>query len=263
MPARAQSLPERKPLYEVGVFGIFGYLPDYPGSSQSHFHYLPLPFLIYRGHFFRADPHGFSGVLIDRKDFRFDISASGAFETSSSDKARTGMPHLDDMGQIGPRLNVLLAHDQRYARVEFELPARAVFSTNFKSIAYRGWQFAPELAYIHEDFMNTGGRLKLGLTANFATQELMSYFYTVAPAYATATRPQYSAKAGYLDTGMDLSYRIPLNSRMTLYTRVNGDYLGGATNSASPLLVRKWNFGVAMGLTFSIFRSQETVADGD
>ncbi len=261
-PVHAQtSEPTKKPLFEIGVFGYGGYFPDYPGSKQNHLQFLPLPFFIYRGSFLRMTPQSVSGVFIENKTLHFDLSASGSFHTSSKDTARYGMPKLDDMAEVGPRLNLVLARDAQTARIEFEVPVRAVLSTDFKSLDYRGWRVAPELAYIQDNLWNTGGRLKLGIEGDIANGLLMNYFYGVAPRYVTSTRARYTAHGGYLGSSLDASYLIPLNKRMTLYTRISGSYYGGATNAASPLLKSDWNFTTAAGLTFSFYQSDEMVHD--
>ncbi len=259
-PVYAQtSAPTQKPLFEIGVFSFGGYFPDYPGSAQNHFQFLPLPFFIYRGSFLRMGPQSVSGVLIENQTLHFDISATGAFHTSSNDTARYGMPKLDDMGEVGPRLNLVLARDAQTARIEFELPVRAVFSTDFKSISYRGWRIAPELAYIQDNLWNTGGRLKIGIEEHVASGLLMDNINRLAPQYVT--RPGPILRMRYLGSTLDASYRIPLNRRMTLFSLLSDSYYGGATNAASPLLKKDMNFTAAAGLTFSFYQSDEMASD--
>jgi MipA family protein len=247
-----------QPLFEVGIFGGTLYAPDYPASNQSHIHFLPLPYVIYRGHYFQVDEKSVRGVLLDDPRFSLDLSASASFETGSNDTARRGMPSLDYLGEAGPRLRVLLAHDARNAMVDFELPLRVVISTNFTSrLDYRGVVTAPEFAYTNGDFLGSGGTLKLGLSTTFATQELMSYFYDVAPRYVVPGRPQYSAKAGYLGSGFDVSYRYPVTQRLTLFSLADAAYYGGASNASSPLFKSDFGLSVGFGATFSFYASDE------
>ena len=49
---RARGLRE-KPLWEIGVVGGGGWLPDYPAADQNHLQGLVLPYAIYRGDFLR------------------------------------------------------------------------------------------------------------------------------------------------------------------------------------------------------------------
>src|SRR5687768_9470385 len=48
------SLYERS-LWEAGVVGGGGYLPDYPAAEQNHFKWIAAPYLVYRGRIMRAD----------------------------------------------------------------------------------------------------------------------------------------------------------------------------------------------------------------
>jgi MipA family protein len=265
-PARGEN--EDRPLWEVGIAAIGGEFPDYPGSSQSHFHALPLPYVIYRGEYFQLSPTTARGIIVNAPAVSLDVSASGAFRSSHNNQARAGMPGLDYTGQIGPRLNILLAHDAMYAKVDLELPVRAVFSTNLKTVDYRGVLMAPELAYTHGNFMNSGGRFKMGVGPEFATARLMQYFYTVEPQFVTSTRPQFNATGGYLGARFEVSYRRSLNDRMTILALLAPELYSGATNARSPLFKKQFGVSAALGVTFSFYGSTaratgETDADAD
>ena len=43
-----------KPLWEIGLVGIAGYVPDYPSSDENRLNGIVLPYFIYRGEIFRA-----------------------------------------------------------------------------------------------------------------------------------------------------------------------------------------------------------------
>jgi len=258
----AQAASGDLPLFEVGVLAAGGSFPDYPASSQSHFHALPLPYIIYRGRNLQLSENAARGILYATPAVSFDVSASAAFRSSHDDAARQGMPGLDYMGQVGPRLNVLLARDARYAKIDFELPVRAVVSTDFSSFAFRGFLMAPEVAYTHANFMNSGGRLKIGIGPQFATSRLMQYFYSVQPQYVAPGRPQFNASGGYLGSRLDITYRIPLNQRMNLIALFAPELYKGATNSGSPLFKKEYGISAAVALTFSFYRS-DAVARGE
>src|ERR1700733_5804262 len=152
---RAQTA-EDKPLFEIGVLGAGATLPDYPASAQNHLHAIALPYLIYRGEFLQLSANSIRGILFKSDRVNLDVSASGAL-SSHDDDARKFMPGLDDMAQIGPRLNILVARDDMGGKLDFELLLRAVLSTDFKSVAYRGLDFAPEFSYAQADFLGSGG----------------------------------------------------------------------------------------------------------
>ncbi len=251
-----------EPLFEAGIFAVGGWVPDYPASNQNHFHALPLPYIIYRGRYFQMSETAARGIFHASPAVSFDVSASGAFRSSHDDKARTGMPGLDYMGQIGPRMNVLLARDAMYAKIELELPVRAIFSTDLSSIAFRGFLAEPEVAYTHSNFLNSGGRLKVAIGPEFATARLMQYFYTVEPQFVIPGRPQFNATGGYLGSRLSISYSVPLNQRMRLVGLFVPELYSGATNAASPLFKRHYGLSAALALSFSFYRS-DAVARGE
>ena len=110
-----------------------------------------------------------------------------------------------------------LARAERWAKLELELPLRAVFSTDLSSIDHRGFVFAPELAYQHENLLQTGTQLKLSIGAKFADEELQDYFYEVDDRFATSTRPAFDADFGYLGSRLQLLASRPFGRRFTAF----------------------------------------------
>ena len=247
-----------KPLFELGVAAGGGYLPDYPAAGQSHFQGIVLPFFAYRGAFLRSDEKGLlRGRLVRTDRIELDISLAGSFAADSDDnEARRGLPDLDYLGELGPRLQITLARAARDAKVEFELPVRAVLSTDFSDLRYRGVLAAPEIAYQHDNFGGGGLKLKLGLAASFATQELMDYFYEVEPRFATPGRPAFAARSGYLGTRLQLSGIQPLGPRWRLFFAVRGDSHHGAANQKSPLFRDRLTWAAGTGLIWSFYHSK-------
>ena len=247
-----------KPLFEFGIAAGGGYLPDYPGAGESRFQGIALPSLTYRGTFLRSDEKGLlRGRLVNTDSVELDISMAGSFAAESDDNdARRGLPDLDYLGELGPRLQITLARAVRDAKIDFELPVRAVFSTDFSDLRYRGILTAPEIAYQHDDFGGVGLKLKLGLAASFATQELMEYFYEVEPRFATPSRRAFAARSGYLGTRLQLSGLQPLGPRWRLFLAVRGDSHHGAANEKSPLLRERLTWAAGAGLIWSFYHSQ-------
>lgn len=259
IPADAQS----KPLWELGLVGGVGWLPDYPAAGQNHLQGVGLPYFVYRGKVLRAGDKGIvRGRLFHTERLEFDISLSGSFPATSEDNdARRGMSDLDWLGEVGPRLQITLARAARDAKVELELPLRAVFSTDFSNLAHQGFVFAPELAYQNERF---GGRdidLKLSLTAKFGNRDIADYFYAVPAAAVTATRAAYAAKAGYIGTRLQLGFVETLSRRWKMFAGLAGDFHHGAANQDSPLFRNKTNFGAGAGLIWSFWQSDRRVRD--
>ena len=254
-------LAEEKPLFEVGVVGGAGYVPNYPASDESSVEAIALPYFVYRGEIIRAGDRGLvRGRIIRRRNVELDVSLSGSFSTDSDDNdARQGMPDLDYLVEVGPRLQLTLARAQRWAKVELELPVRAVFSTDLSSVDHRGFVFAPELAYQHENVLQTGTQLKLSIGAKFADEELQDYFYEVDERFATSTRPAFDADFGYLGSRLQLLATRPFGKRIRGFAGGAIDLHQGAANEDSPLFRDDVTYSAGIGLIWSFYQSDRTV----
>ena len=247
-----------KPLFELGVMGGGGYLPDYPAAGESQFRGLALPYVAYRGEILRSDEKGLlRGRLIHTDDIEFDISLNGSFPVDSDDNDdRRELPDLDWLGEIGPRVQFTVARAPGgSAKIDLELPVRAVFSTDLSDWDYRGIVVAPKIAYQHENFLGDNTRIKLGIGASFATTELTEYFYEVEPRFTTTSRPAFSADAGYLGTKIQLVAFKSFTSRWRAFAGLKFDLHHGAANEDSPLFKDKTTFSAGLGLIWSFYQS--------
>ncbi|MBH63462.1 MAG: hypothetical protein CL569_13660 [Alphaproteobacteria bacterium] len=250
---------EGRPLFELGVMAGGGYIPDYPAADESRFRGLALPYIAYRGEILRSDEKGLlRSRLIHTEDLEFDISLNGSFPVDSDDNDdRNGLPDLDWLGEIGPCVQLTVARAPAGgAKVDLELPVRAVFSTDLSDWNYRGIVVAPEIAYQHENFLGEKIQVKLGLGASFATVQLTEYFYEVAPQFATATRPAFSAESGYLGTKIQLAAFKSFSSRWRGFAGLKVDLHHGAANEDSPLFKDKTTFSAGLGIIWSFYQSE-------
>jgi len=258
-PAEAPQQTTDKPLFEIGLGAGAGYVPDYPGAGQSHIRGLAVPYVIYRGDFLQTSQNGIHGRLYQSNRITFDLSMDGALGSSSNDdKARAGMPKIDYLGEIGPGLKINLTRPDPTSRIDVDLPLRAVFSTDFSRIDYRGYDVAPDIAYAKNDLFETGTKLRVSAGPVFASTRLMNYYYEVKPQYAQPGRPQYGAKAGYLGSRLQTSLTLPLTDRIAVFGAVRSDFFSGAANDSSPLLKRDVNLSFGGGFTYSLYRSTST-----
>jgi len=257
----ASAVAERKPLFELRLAGGAGYIPDYPAAGQNHFNGIVLPFPIYRGDFIRSDSKGLlRGRIIHNQNFELDVSLSGSLDADSDNNdARRGMPDLDYMAEVGPRIQWTFARAARWARMDLEFPFRAVFSTDFSSVEHRGFLFEPQLAYQHENFFDTGTKLKLGLSTIFADEDLQDYFYQVDAAFVTAARPAYDGQAGYLGSRLRLLLLHPVGKRLQLFVAGDLHSHHGAANENSPLYQEDFTYGAGTGLIWSFYQSDRGV----
>ncbi|MBI4633684.1 MAG: MipA/OmpV family protein [Deltaproteobacteria bacterium] len=230
-----------KPLWEFGAGLALLRMPDYRGSDESRYYVLPYPYLIYRGDVLKVDRERISGRIFKTDRLLLDISLFGNVPVDSSkNTARSGMPDLDPTFEIGPSLNItLLKKQQGRYKLNLALPVRAFFSTDFSSLHHQGWVFSPKLIFEKEDFIPQTG-LKLGISAGpmFADSSCNSYYYSVDPVYATASRPAYSAGGGYSGSTLAVSLNKGFE-QLLLNAFVGADFLHGAVYEDSPLVKKK------------------------
>ena len=260
-PTASQPYGRQKPLWELGIAVGGGYVPDYPAAAQNHFKAIALPYVIYRGDFLSAGEGAIlKGRIVKTSRFEFDVSLNGSFAAdSNANDLRKGMNDLDYLGEIGPRLQILIARAVDGRKVEMELPVRAVFSTDLSSVDYRGVVFHPELAYQNPDFINYGIKFKLSGGPIFATERLQDYFYEVPAAFATATRPRYDAGAGYLGSTLSAKAVMPVSQSVNLFALGEIGLYTGAENADSPLHGEDVNFSLGLGITWSFYQSERMV----
>ena len=251
-----------RPLWELGV-GVAGLrLPDYRGSDQSRGYVLPLPYIVYRGTWLKADRDGARALLFDSQRVKVDVSVAASTPTRSSDNtARAGMPNLPGTFELGPNLNVTLAASLKERwKLDLRLPLRAAISAQ-RSPKFVGTTFSPNL---NLDVGGVGGGWNLGLLTGplFADRRYHEHFYGVDAAYATAARPAYRAGSGYAGW-----QALAATSRRFGNMWVGGflryDSLHGAAFQDSPLLRRSSALTVGLGVSWILATSSELVASTD
>ena len=243
-------------MWELGLgLGALS-VPHYRGSDHSYHWLLPIPYVVYRGELFRRDREGTRAVLLDTETVDIDLSVDGSPPARSrDDRARIGLPDLAAALELGPNVKVRLGKGPGW-KLELQLPVRAAVSLerNPKSL---GWTFNPVLN-LDVEWQAWNLTLQGGPLA--ASQRYNEYFYSVAPAYATSTRPAYAARAGYAGWGLACGA-----------TRRVGDYwiggfarydsLQGATFAPSPLVTSRNNFTVGLAVSWVFAVSQTRVPD--
>jgi outer membrane scaffolding protein for murein synthesis (MipA/OmpV family) len=267
-PANAQPLaapevvPGTAPLWELGIGVGALRLPHYRGSDQAHSWLLPVPYVVYRGNFFKADREGTRAVLFNSERVDFDLSLSASAPTRSSDnRARSGMPDLAPTLEFGPNLNLTLGRGSDW-KFDLRLPVRAVVTLE-RHVHSAGVSAAPNL---NLDLRLSGSlsEWNLGLQGGplFGDRRRHAYFYDVDPAYATATRPAYAAQAGFAGWAATLALSKRTDSGWTgLYVR--GDSLAGARFEGSPLVKSRSNWSAGIAMAWVLKSSEQRVPAGN
>ena len=257
MPRAAQ--PAELPLWEAGAGVAVLNFPDYRGSDERHTLVLPIPYLVYRGDFLKADRESIRGQFY--KDDRLDLhlSVNGSIPVNSSDNsARRGMPDLDPTLEIGPNLTVmLLRSDTTHLNLRF--PLRAVIATDLSHARDEGWIFQPQINVdFYDRFPGPGWNLGFAAGPLFGNKRYHNYYYGVAAQFATPERPAYEASAGY--AGMQ--WIAALSKRYPSYWVggfVRADTLSGAVFEASPLVRQNESFAAGIAIAWILGKSKNTV----
>lgn len=256
----ACALAKELPLWELGAgIGAFA-LPDYRGSDEGRGYVLPVPYVVYRGRFLKADRHGIRGTLFDsdRLDLNLSVAASLPVD-SSKNAARAGMPDLEPSVEFGPSLEIALWRSgDRSDLLALRLPLRAAITLESSPRAI-GWVATPHL---NLDLAGRGALAgwNLGLLAGpvYGSRRQHQYFYGVAPQFATPSRPAYDAPGGYagLQFIAAASRRFP---RYWVGAFLRADTLHGAAFEASPLLRRERYVAGGAGIAWLLGESTRRV----
>ena len=253
LPALAQQAPAL-PLWEAGVGGFAVSTPAYPGADDRSSRLLALPFLIYRGEVLRADQSGIGARLLRTDRVEFDVGFAASLPArSESVAARAGMPDLGFLGEFGPRLKVILADPTPTSRLRLDLPLRAVMEFR-GGVRRQGTTFEPRLVYETRENGSPWG-YDASVAMVFGDSRINRYFYEVAPQYATASRPAYSAGAGLMLVRVGLSGSYKLNQDVRLFGYVRQESYAGAANRDSPLMKRSSGASIGAGFAWTIGRS--------
>lgn len=246
-----------KHLIEVGTLQMGMNSPDYPASDQNHNHYLIVPFFHYSGKNVRSDSEGlFRYRFVDKDFYGIDLSFSGSFPAKSRDNAlRNGMSDLVWLGELGPRFFYYFHRTPKH-QWRLNIPLRAVVSTDFTTTNARGLVFAPGISSRHTQVFGTPLDWSFSWSFNYASQELMSYFYEVPRENATATRPEYGAKAGFLGTDIGTTLRMRKDN-FIYFIGLKSSFHDGAANENSPMFRTKQNNSIHVGFVWIFFESKE------
>ncbi len=160
---------------------------------------LPVPYFVYRGEVLQINRERVRGLVFRRDSVEMDVSVNGSVPAKSKDSiVRQGMPDLNPTLEIGPSLNVHFYYSEdKKTNFDMRMPLRSVTATDFKHFQNAGWLFQPQLDVDFYGIGHSGWNIGLVGGLIFSDQRYHQYFYNVAPQYATATRPAYTADGGY------------------------------------------------------------------
>jgi outer membrane scaffolding protein for murein synthesis (MipA/OmpV family) len=250
----------QQPLWDFG-FGVGAVVfNDYRGASAMHGYPLPVPYFIYRGDILRADRDGVHGRFLDSFRLELDVSANATAPVfSRHSAARAGMPNLASTVELGPSLIWhVWRSDDRSLRFDVRTPVRNAITIDSPPRSI-GWIAAPMVTM---DYATTGRATgwNFGMLSGpiYQQRQYDDYFYTVAPQFASATRPSYQAPGGFAGT----QALISASKRYRDYwfgAYLRHDWLQGAVFSPSPLVQQRSYWSGGFGFVWMIRSSSRTV----
>ena len=234
---------ESQSKWELGV-GIGGiHLPHYRGSDQSVEYAAPVPYISYSGKRLKIDREGGRFYFYKSENVIVDVSTAFSLSVNSSEnRARAGMNDLDNVVEIGPRVDFkIYESEDRDLQFRLGVPVRVGYAVNFSEIKNIGLVFSP---YIQVRYFTSGWETDISVGPVWANESYHDYFYQVLPQYKTATRPVYDAKAGYSGSRITLTLSKRYKDYFFgLFTRY--DDLTGASFINSPLIKQRNSLIVA------------------
>ncbi len=254
------ALAEEKPLWEFGVGPGIAVLPDYTGSDESRAYPGPVPYIIYRGKFLKADRDGVRTELFNRRYAELSISAGGSLPVDSDDnRARQGLPDLKPTLELGPALEFHLwrSKDEKY-KLDFDVPIRFPITVE-SSPRSIGVVVGPRLSLDVANFAGfEGWDFGASVGPNFADSKYNDYFYTVEQRFVTPDRAAFNAGGGYSSTAVltAISKRFP---SFWVGAFLRYETLKGATFEDSPLVKRQGAVVAGLGIAWVFGRSERMV----
>jgi MipA family protein len=148
-------------------------------------------------------------------------------------------------------------------KLDVRLPLRAVLATDFHHLNGAGWVSQPNISIdVNDAFGHPGWNFGAQAGVVYGNRRYHEYWYSVAPEFATPTRPAFSASGGYAGATFitALSKRFP---RFWAGGYVKWDYLRGAAFEDSPLVRKKENVTAGFAIAWVLRESTTLVVNRD
>ena len=249
------------PLWELGVMVAAARLPDYIGSDEYENYLYPLPYVIYRGEFLRADRDGIRGIFYRGKRFETNLSFWGNPPVPDDNEARQGMPELDAVGEGGPALRYYFYRRGWKDHLFLQAAWRTAFSFDFDGgvdADYQGWNGDLNLNYQNKssfEDQDLSFYFKAGL--HFADSLYNEYFYGVPSQYATPTRNAFKADGGYSGFSVSTSVYKSFTPVFSLGFYARWNNVNSAVFEDSPLVREDNNYAVGCLAVWKLAQSSK------
>lgn len=255
---------EHKPLWELGMGAGVLHLPDYRGADRSSTYFLPVPYVVYRGDYIKADRGGVRSTLFNNESIELNLSLNATLPVNSDDNpARAGMPNLKPTVEVGPTVDITFWQTAaRDMKLDLRLPLRSSITMESSPKAV-GWLFSPALNLDIKDPAGlTGWNLGIQAGTLFTTKKYNDYFYGVSNRHVTPDRPAYDPSGGYAGA----QFTLAMSKRFERYwlgSFVRYDSLHGAAFEDSPLVKQRNALWAGIAVSWIFAESSMRVAVED
>ena len=255
--AKAEELDE--PLWEAGFVTAAFSGPAYPAADDETTAAFISPYVIYRGDIFSVGDEGaFRALAFANDNVELDLSLGASLPANSEDDAdRADMPDLDFLFEIGPQLIWHAArHDFGQWQGDFDIKLRARSVISLGDFDTKGFLLEPTFVYELKSKTRRHLSWQADLELLYGNDRLNRYFFEVADAYDTPSRPPYAAEAGYIGAEIGLGLSYPVNDNLRLFIGGNVELYDGAANQDSPLFKEDVAYSGGMVVVYSFYESE-------
>ena len=254
--SKGEEGTSKKPLFEVGLFGGAAQYSLYPGSGEYGTRTLLIPYVFYRGKIFRSDRRGTRARIYRKDDWTFGLGFGGNIGTRSSESSvREGMPELDLVFEIGPRVRKFNLFKNKDLELGFSVKKANLFKG--LKLYSQGYTFQSSLS-LRKPFQKWGKNIFFTrLSFKLADELYQDYFYTVPSAYAKPGRPAYKAKGGILSVRYFVGLQKPIfKGKWVNFFGVNLQEYSLAANKNSPLHTHDLTYNLIYGFRVGLYESK-------
>lgn len=219
--------------------------PSYIGSEKQNLTVLPFPYIEYTGKYLSIDRDKIYNEFYNTEKMKLELSIRGMLPAKSENTARVGMPDLDALIEIGPKLTYNL-FTKNNSKINLEIPIRAAFSIGDDFFEYQGYFSSLDLKY--ENYIFDYFKINFVTGLGFSDRRINNYYYEVDSKYVNTNRNEYHSKSGYSD--FHNTFSITRKDASFWYGAfIKHYYLDGAVYEDSPLVETKNS--TFTGLAFS------------
>jgi outer membrane scaffolding protein for murein synthesis (MipA/OmpV family) len=221
-------------------------LNQYRGSKQSRFWIYPTPYFSYKSNFLEAEPSFVRGLIYQHKKFAIKLSLmAGLNVEQEKNEVRVGMSALDYTFELGPIMIYHLWDSKNNSlSLDFNMPIRHVFATNFHYVKALGWFSVP---YVSLNYNKHNLESEFSVGPMYSERSLHAYYYDVNRNEQSNLRGEFHSGGGYSGFQTALVTRVSYDHYIIL-NFLRWDNLSSSAFSNSPLVQTKQFFVAGLGV---------------